>query len=84
MVMVTHRLRVVRDLNVNKVVVLEGGRIVEIGHPEVLHRRGGIYANLAVEQGITAQEDRDYVNLNADLSQWNGHVQIQNNSRLPA
>jgi ABC-type multidrug transport system fused ATPase/permease subunit len=55
MVMVTHRLGVVRALDVNRVIVLEHGEIVEEGHPEVLLRkRGGLYANLASEQGITA------------------------------
>ena len=52
MAMVTHRLGVVRSLGVNKVVVLEGGEIVEVGHPEVLLERGGAYARLAREQGI--------------------------------
>jgi ABC-type multidrug transport system fused ATPase/permease subunit len=55
MVMVTHRLGVVRALDVNRVIVLEHGEIVEEAHPEVLLRkRGGLYANLASEQGITA------------------------------
>ena len=50
--MVTHRLGVVRSLGVNKVVVLEQGKVVEIGHPEYLLQMGGIYASLAGEQGI--------------------------------
>jgi ATP-binding cassette, subfamily B, bacterial len=55
MVMVTHRLGVVRALGVNRVIVLEHGEIVEEAHPEVLLRNGGgLYANLASEQGITA------------------------------
>ena len=53
MVMVTHRLGVVRSLGVNRVVVLERGKIVESGHPEVLlwdeHSR---YAHMAREQGV--------------------------------
>ncbi|KAL7551061.1 hypothetical protein ACHAWF_014259 [Thalassiosira exigua] len=52
MLMVTHRLGVVRSLSVNKVVVLEQGKIVEVGHPEELLERGGLYAQLALEQGI--------------------------------
>ena len=52
MLMVTHRLGVVRSLGVNKVVVLEAGEIVEMGHPEDLLRSGGVYSQLAAEQGI--------------------------------
>lgn len=52
MLMVTHRLGVVRSLGVNKVVVLEQGEIVEMGHPEDLLRSGGVYSQLAAEQGI--------------------------------
>jgi ABC-type multidrug transport system fused ATPase/permease subunit len=55
MVMVTHRLGVIRSLGVNRVVVLDKGRIVEEGHPEDLLRiPGGLYAGLAREQGIVA------------------------------
>ena len=54
MLMVTHRLGVVRSLEVNKVVVLEKGEIAETGHPEDLLRSEGIYAQLAEEQGIFA------------------------------
>ena len=58
MVMVTHRLGVVRSLGVNQVIVLEKGKIVEEGHPEeLLQKPDGIYASLAREQGITAQAD---------------------------
>jgi ATP-binding cassette subfamily B protein len=53
MVMVTHRLGVVRFLDVNKVVVLEQGQIVEMGHPEELLKSGGVYSQLAREQGIS-------------------------------
>ena len=52
MMMVTHRLGVVRSLGVNKVVVLERGEIVEMGHPEKLLENGGLYAQLAREQSI--------------------------------
>ena len=52
MLMVTHRLGVVRSLGVNKVVVLEQGKIAELGHPEELLEKGGMYAQLAREQGI--------------------------------
>jgi ABC-type multidrug transport system fused ATPase/permease subunit len=53
MVMVTHRLGVIRSLNVNRVIVLEKGRIVEQGHPEdLLRKEDALYASLAREQGI--------------------------------
>lgn len=56
MVMVTHRLGVVRSLDVNRVIVLDKGEIVEDGHPEeLLRKEGGLYAALAKEQGITAK-----------------------------
>lgn len=55
MLMVTHRLGVVRSLAVNKVVVLESGKIAEMGHPEDLLESGGIYSQLAREQGITSR-----------------------------
>jgi ABC-type multidrug transport system fused ATPase/permease subunit len=55
MVMVTHRLGVVRAIGVNRVFVMEKGRIVEEGHPEdLLKRPNGLYASLAREQGITS------------------------------
>jgi ABC-type multidrug transport system fused ATPase/permease subunit len=55
MVMVTHRLGVIRSLGVNRVVVLDKGRIIESGHPEELLRvPDGLYASLAREQGITS------------------------------
>ena len=57
MLMVTHRLGVVRSLGVNKVVVLEQGQILEMGHPEDLLRNGGIYSQLAQEQGIVSLND---------------------------
>jgi ABC-type multidrug transport system fused ATPase/permease subunit len=54
MVMVTHRLGVIRSLDVNKVIVLDKGEIVEYGHPEtLLQDEESIYAGLALEQGIT-------------------------------
>ena len=58
MVMVTHRLGVVRSLKVNRVIVLDKGKIVEQGHPEDLLRQpDGLYASLAREQGIVAQNE---------------------------
>ena len=54
MIMVTHRLGVVRALDVNRVIVMEKGEIAESGHPEDLLRKpDGLYASLAREQGIT-------------------------------
>jgi ABC-type multidrug transport system fused ATPase/permease subunit len=55
MVMVTHRLGVIRGLNVNKVIVLDHGRIVEMGNPEdLLRQETSLYSGLAREQGIFA------------------------------
>ena len=56
MVMVTHRLGVVRSIGVNRVFVMEKGRIVEEGHPEdLLNVPNSLYASLAREQGITSR-----------------------------
>eukprot|EP00536_Pseudo-nitzschia_multiseries_P004178 jgi/Psemu1/253381/estExt_Genewise1Plus.C_680043 len=58
MVMVTHRLGVIRSLDVNRVIVLDKGEIVEEGHPEdLLKNEGSLYAGLAREQGITKLDD---------------------------
>ena len=58
MVMVTHRLPVVRSLDVNRVIVMDQGKVVESGHPEdLLRKRDGLYFSLASEQGITALEE---------------------------
>ena len=57
MVMVTHRLGVIRSLHVNRVIVMERGKVVESGPPEELLRKpNGLYAGLAREQGITCAE----------------------------
>lgn len=57
MVMVTHRLGVIRSLGINRVIVMDHGQIVEQGHPEDLLRMpNGMYANLAREQAILARE----------------------------
>lgn len=54
-VMVTHRLGIVRSLGVNRVLVMDKGVIAEEGHPEDLLRiPNGLYASLAGEQGIAA------------------------------
>jgi len=63
MLMVTHRLGVIRSLDVNKVVVLERGEVVEMGNPETLLHSGGAYAQLAREQGIIALEPKKEVRL---------------------
>ena len=42
MLMVTQRLGVIRSLSVNKVVVLDRGRIAEVGDPETLLKQNGI------------------------------------------
>jgi ABC-type multidrug transport system fused ATPase/permease subunit len=57
MVMVTHRLGVIRSLDVNRVIVLDRGEIVEEGHPEeLLRNERSLYSALAKEQGITKLE----------------------------
>ena len=46
-IMVTHRLGVIRRLGVNRVIVMEHGKIAEQGHPEDLLRiPNGMYTNL--------------------------------------
>lgn len=52
MLMVTHRLGIIRSLSVNRVIVLDQGSIAESGDPETLLMQNGIYAQLAREQGI--------------------------------
>jgi len=52
MLMVTHRLGIIRSLSVDRVVVLDRGSIAESGDPETLLKQNGIYAQLAREQGI--------------------------------
>jgi len=71
--MVTHRLRVIRDLDVNKVIVLKRGRVAEIGHPEDLLRKGGIYASLALEQGVTPVRRGNYDSSYTDQDLVNGN-----------
>lgn len=57
MVMVTHRLGVIRSIGVNRVLVMKKGRIVEAGHPEeLLKNPHSLYSSLAREQGITCLE----------------------------
>jgi ABC-type multidrug transport system fused ATPase/permease subunit len=61
MVMVTHRLGVIRALDVNRVIVLDRGMIVEDGHPEqLLRKEDSLYAALAREQGILAQKNETF------------------------
>jgi len=74
MIMITHRLGVVRSLGLNKVVVLEQGQVVEMGHPEELLKSGGLYSQLAREQGI--------VPLHGDNS-GNKFVDREHNGTLP-
>ena len=58
MVMVTHRLGVIRSLKVNRVIVLDKGMVVEDDHPETLLKmENGLYAALAKEQGIFAKDE---------------------------
>jgi ABC-type multidrug transport system fused ATPase/permease subunit len=60
MLMVTHRLGVIRSLSVNKVVVLERGKIAEVGEPEaLLQKKDGLYSQLAKEQGIEPLSHND-------------------------
>jgi len=60
MVMVTHRLGVIRSIDVNRVIVMKKGRIVEAGHPEELLKDPySLYSSLASEQGITSLDLTD-------------------------
>jgi len=62
MVMVTHRLGVVRALDVNRVIVLDAGNIVEDGNPEeLLQNQNSLYSALAREQGIQANASNDSI-----------------------
>eukprot|EP00980_Cylindrotheca_fusiformis_P026193 scaffold15514_cov129-Cylindrotheca_fusiformis.AAC.1 len=64
MVMVTHRLGVIRSLGVNRVIVLDKGLIVEDGHPEdLLRNENALYTALAKEQGIVAKTNETLVQL---------------------
>lgn len=55
-VMVTHRLGVIESLGVNRVIVMDQGRIVESGHPDFLLKNpSGAFSRLAAEQGIAAR-----------------------------
>mmetsp|Transcript_43334 Transcript_43334/g.101650 ORF Transcript_43334/g.101650 Transcript_43334/m.101650 type:complete len:401 (+) Transcript_43334:1672-2874(+) len=59
MVLVTHRLNVIRSLGVNKIVILSKGKIIEQGDPEVLLRdSNSVYASMAREQNIEALDAR--------------------------
>ena len=61
MVMVTHRLGIIRSLDVNRVLVLDKGKVVEEGHPEdLLKQKDGLYAALAREQGITSRSNETF------------------------
>lgn len=61
MVMVTHRLGIIRALDVNRVIVLDKGKVVEDGHPEdLLRQNNGFYAALAREQGITSRSNETF------------------------
>lgn len=75
MIMVTHRLGVIRKLNVNRVVVMEKGRIIESGHPEALLRDiDGLYTSLAREQGVFPTPIASSSNSNDTLSSTSGVV----------
>lgn len=64
MVMVTHRLGVIRSLGVNRVIVLDKGMIVEDGHPEdLLKNENALYTALAKEQGIVARSNETLAHL---------------------
>jgi ABC-type multidrug transport system fused ATPase/permease subunit len=68
MLLVTHRLNVIRPLKVNRVVVMDQGLIAEMGHPEVLLKdRSSRYAKLALEQGILGEDKDANTNFNKNF-----------------
>jgi ABC-type glutathione transport system ATPase component len=86
MIMVTHRLGVIRSLDVNRVLVLEQGEIVEEGHPEdLLRNEKSQYASLAREQGITFGGTAAAAGVTAaHLSSGDSSKQIDHYSHAPA
>jgi ABC-type multidrug transport system fused ATPase/permease subunit len=60
-IMVTHRLNIIQALGVNRVLVMDQGRIVESGRPaDLLADAKGIYSRLAVEQGIVGAGKQEH------------------------
>ena len=75
MIMVTHRLGVIRRVDVNRVIVMEKGRIVESGHPDVLLRDpNGLFTSLAREQGVLALLQGDSANDSSSSSSSSSFV----------
>jgi len=56
-IVISHRVASVRDAD--QVVVLDEGRVVELGNHDELQRRGGLYARLARDQELEDELERE-------------------------
>ena len=79
MLMVTHRFSPIRSLGVNKVILLDRGKIAEMGHPEDLLRQNGLFAQMAREQGIFAADTGDTDEVNGSSTHLNNQGKVVQN-----